>query len=70
VVTQFKVPLSSVNFIGAKWDFSQYGSRTCVFLFDTAKGPKKCQTLQLLSDDNGKTAFGSVAPFGNSVCWE
>lgn len=66
IASKYKVPLSSVQFIGAQWQLGQYGSMRCIFIFDTANGPKKCRILQLLTDDNGKTAFATVAPFGNA----
>jgi hypothetical protein len=57
IATNYEVPLSSVNFLGAKWGRSQYDLDTCVLIFDTAKGPKQCRALQLWSANNGKTAF-------------
>jgi hypothetical protein len=69
IATTYKVPLSSVKFLGAKWQPGQYGVPGCIFIFDTANGPKRCTPLQLLSDDGGKTTFGAVSPFGNPVCY-
>ena len=68
IATKYQVPISSVTFIGAQWGYAQYGE-DCVFIFDTAKGPKKCTTFQLLSDDGGKTAFGSVSFMENANCF-
>jgi len=68
IATKYKVPMSSVSFIGANWEYGEY-SQTCVFTFDTGKGPKKCTTMQLLSDDGGKTAFGSVSFMDNALCF-
>lgn len=66
---EFQVPLSSIRFIGAKWQPGRYYSITCVFIFDTAKGPLQCNPLELYSDDNGKTAWGTVS--GNyTTCWQ
>jgi len=70
IASKYKVPLSSVKFVEARWQRGEFGSFTCVFIFDTAKGPKKCTPNELLSDDNGKTAFGSVAAYGHAVCFE
>jgi hypothetical protein len=69
IATKYKVPLSSVNFTGAVWGKGEYGGEDCIFIFDTAKGPKQCQTLFLVSNDNGKSAFGVIAPYGNPVCF-
>jgi hypothetical protein len=69
IAMKYKVPLSSVQFMGARWQDGQYGGLTCVFIFDTAAGPKRCQTLQLLSDDQGKSAFGAISLFENPMCW-
>ena len=69
IATKYKVPLASVTFMGAKWGYGQYGQQ-CVFIFDTANGPKKCSAFNLLSDDGGKTAFGVVSMFDNPNCWE
>lgn len=68
IAMKYKVPLSSVKFIGARWDWSDNlrFTKTCVFVFDTAAGPKRCfSALSLYSDDNGKTAFGIItSPYG------
>jgi len=69
IATEEKVPLSSVNFIGARWQSGRYGGMSCIFIFDTAKGPKRCEVIALLSDDNGKTTFGVVAPSGIAGCY-
>ena len=57
IATKYEVPLSSVNFLGAKWGPSQYDFDSCVLIFDTAKGPKQCRAFKLWSANNGKTAF-------------
>lgn len=61
--TTFNVPMSSIKFIGARWDYGKWGVKECLMIFDTAKGPKKCGIISILSDDGGKTAFASVDPF-------
>jgi hypothetical protein len=69
IATRFKVSASSVRFIGARWDLDPLtGQDTCVFIFDTAKGPVRCTPpLGLVSDDGGKTAFEAVGtPYGAS----
>ena len=67
IAEKFKVSVASVQFIGAQWKWSS-GLMQCIFVFDTAKGPVNCPTQQLLSDDQGKTAFGSVSSFGKTLC--
>lgn len=62
IASKFGISVKTVDFLGAKWDVGPYGSKTCIFMFDTGVGPKKCRTLQLLSDDGGKTAFAIVSP--------
>jgi len=62
IATNFKVPVSSVRFLEAKWQRGQFGTLGCVFIIDTAKGPKQCSSaLGLVSSDGGKTAFGILS---------
>jgi hypothetical protein len=63
IATKYQVPLSSVNFLGAKWGRDEYALDTCILTFDTAKGPKQCKAFQLWSDNNGKTAFAETYCF-------
>ncbi len=62
IASKFKTPLKTIEFLGAKWGLGPYLSNTCIFLFDTGVGPKKCRSFQLLSDDGGKTAFAVIEP--------
>jgi hypothetical protein len=68
IASKYKVSLSSVKFIGTKWGLAQYAYDDCILIFDTAKGPKECTTFEILSDDNGKTAFGIASVNGNTMC--
>ena len=71
IAKEYKVALSSVIFLGARWSEARFGSRSCIFLFDTPVGPKRCAPITgLLSNDGGKTAFGAVSQFGNLSCWD
>jgi hypothetical protein len=71
IAKEYKVALSSIRFLGAKWSEARYGSKSCIFFFDTPVGPKRCSSFHdLLSDDGGKTAFGVVSFFGNVNCWD
>jgi hypothetical protein len=58
LASTFKVPVSSISFLDAKWMPGKYGSNQCLMIFDTAAGPKKCSISIILSGDGGKTAFG------------
>ena len=72
IAKKYKVSAASVQFIRTEWASTPYGSLSCIFIIDTAKGPKRCKTLsKLVSDDGGRTAFGSVSSYGNSEysCW-
>jgi hypothetical protein len=75
IATKLKVPLSSVRFLGAKWEVGRY-AEDCVFTFDTAIGPIRCEIGlgALVSGDGGKTAWGILTPLGNfppnPSCWQ
>ena len=72
IAAKYKVSVSSVRLISVSWGSTPYGAPSCIFTFDTAKGPKKCMSLsKLMSDDGGKTAFAGIAYMGNveSNCW-
>ena len=71
IAEKFKVPVSSVRFLGAKWQlFSDkrtefdFGSprEDCVLTFDTAKGPVECKEGRafLFTDDGGVTAWTPI----------
>lgn len=62
IATKYKTSIKTVSFLGAKWGKDPLWGETCQLLFDTGVGPKRCVTLNLLSDDGGKTAFGIPAP--------
>jgi hypothetical protein len=66
----YNVAISSIEFIGARWDVTKWGSMGCVMIFDTPVGPKKCEIIALLSSDGGKSAFGVMNLFNtpNAVC--
>jgi hypothetical protein len=68
IAEAFNVSLKTVSFLQARWDFDAYGSKSCIFLFDTAVGPKKCRPLHLVTSDDGKTAFGFL--FNNLTCFQ
>ncbi len=68
IAAKYEVSLSSVKFIGTKWRKNHNGNEDCFFIFDTPKGPKECANFELLSDDNGKTAFGLLSINGNTLC--
>lgn len=71
IAREYKVPMSSVVFIGAKWGPGQFGTDRCHMIFDTAKGPKSCNVFYILTSDKGKTAFGLAVPQqgNNPVCF-
>ena len=69
IATKQAVPFASVYFMKASWTYGKWGGKSCVFLFDTAKGPKKCMPYKLLSSDGGRTAFGWLSFFENVTCW-
>ena len=70
IARSFQVPLSSIYFIGARWEYGRWGGKSCNFIFDTNKGPQKCMAIEILSGDNGRTAFGWIAGIGkNPICW-
>ena len=58
IAEAFNVSVKTVSFLQATWDFNAYLSKSCIFLFDTAVGPKKCEPIHLVSSDGGKTSFG------------
>jgi hypothetical protein len=58
IASHWKVPISSVEFVRAEWGTDRTGYRTCIMIFDTQKGPKRCIAVRILTSDNGKTAFG------------
>jgi hypothetical protein len=62
IASFYKVSMSSVRFIKATWGPGQYGLEQCNMIFDTEKGPKQCHTFYILTDDDGKTAFGLAVP--------
>ena len=68
IASKYQVSVSSVKLIRTKWGAAKYGD-DCILVFDTDKGPKQCQIFDLLSDDNGKTAFGVVSANGNTMCF-
>jgi hypothetical protein len=71
IASSLSVPLSSIYFIGARWDYGKWGGKSCNFIFDTNKGPYNCNPFRILSGDNGKTAFGWIAGIGkNPTCWQ
>ncbi len=63
IASTFRVSMSSINFLGARWMPGRYGIQECLMIFDTAAGPKKCSISSILSDDGGKTAFAVVDRF-------
>ena len=63
IATSFKVSISSVRFLRAQWGPGRYGNADCEMIFDTAAGPKRCQIIDIMSDDGGKTAFALVDPY-------
>ncbi len=71
IARAYKVPMSSVVLVDAKWGPSQFGGEQCNMIFDTAKGPKRCNVFLILTDDKGKTAFGLAVPQqgSNPVCF-
>lgn len=61
IAARLGVSMSSVRFLGARWMFGSHRmSNDCIFVFDTEKGPLHCFANELLSNDNGRTAFGVV----------
>jgi hypothetical protein len=71
IARAYKVPMSSVVLVDAKWGASQFGGEQCNLIFDTAKGPKRCNVFMILTSDKGKTAFGLAVPRqgDNPVCF-
>jgi hypothetical protein len=71
IAREYKVSMSSVVLIGAKWGPGQFGGAKCNMIFDTAKGPKSCNVFYILTNDKGKTAFGLAVPQqgDNPVCF-
>ena len=58
----YKVDMSSIRFIRARWGPGRDGSEQCNMVFDTANGPKQCRTFFILTNDGGKTSFGLAVP--------
>jgi hypothetical protein len=71
IASKYQVSMASVKFVGANWGPGQYGGNQCNMVFDTPKGPKRCNTFMIFTDDNGKTAFGLAVPQreNNPVCF-
>ena len=73
IASYFKVPVSSVRWLGVQWGLDQYYLKSCISIFDTLKGPVKCSSTHIYTDDGGRTAFNIIAPYGsvsNVVCYQ
>ncbi len=75
IAKDFKVPVSSLRFLGANWQWytDNYGAdNECVLTFDSTKGPIECKVTQqyLYTDDGGVTAWIPLTfynPFGGVI---
>jgi hypothetical protein len=71
IARAYGVSMSSVVFVGAEWGLGQFGSQRCHLIFDTAKGPKRCNVFYILTSDKGRTGFGLAVARkdDNPVCF-
>lgn len=71
IAKKFQSPMAQVQYLGARWATAQYGSKSCVAVFDTGTGPVRCAPVMILSSDNGKTAFMVVKHLFSDEpnCW-
>jgi hypothetical protein len=58
IAREFKAPMSSIAFVGTDWGTGKYGGMQCNLVYDTPKGPKRCKSFMILTEDKGKSAFG------------
>lgn len=63
VAQQFGVSISSVRFLGAKWDWGPYATKECMATFDTAAGPKKCQITVIYAVPDSSSAITTIDPY-------